>query len=307
MKHKLLTMLVLIVILAACSSNDSSESESANSGEMNATTEQSMNEQEKMDMAVGDSENAEQINENSTKEKNTFSSKETDRKIIYNAHLSVRVKSFKESVKEIQNQVNETGGYIVSSHTYGGAEGEPLNGEITARIPQEHFHEFLDTVERGSIKVHERSVSGKDVTEEFIDLESRLKSKKVVEARLLEFMEKAEKTEDLLRISDDLAKVQGEIEQITGRMNYLQNKADLATVTINISESKINVPSIKEDDLNTWERTKKLFMESVNFILSALSGIFVFIAGSLPILLILAAIGLITFRLYKRKMKKKQE
>ncbi|NBJ71147.1 MULTISPECIES: DUF4349 domain-containing protein [Clostridia] len=74
-----------------------------------------------------------------------------------------------------------------------------------------------------------------------MDLESWLHSKKVVEKRLLAFIEQAAKTEDLLNISADLAKVQEEIEQITGRMNYLQNKADLATVHIEVRENDVSL------------------------------------------------------------------
>jgi len=99
------------------------------------------------------------------------------------------------------------------------------------------------------------SITGQDVTEEYIDLESRLKSKQAVESRF-SFMEQAEKTEDLLAISKDLAKVQEEIETIKGRMNYLENKADLATVTISIEENKVEVKNLGDSQLKTWEKNK---------------------------------------------------
>ncbi len=122
------------------------------------------------------------------------------------------------------------------------------------------------------MKVHQRNVSGSDVSEEYVDLESRLKSKRTVESRLLEFMQKATTTEDLLKISSDLARVQEEIEQITGRIKYLDNQVDYSTIIITINENNINVPELTNKDLNTWEKIKKQFMTSINLLLAGLSG-----------------------------------
>ncbi|MFP3359501.1 DUF4349 domain-containing protein, partial [Planococcus sp. SIMBA_143] len=68
-------------------------------------------------------------------------------------------------------------------------------------------------------------------------------------------------------------------------MNYLRNKADLATVQIDIEENNVNITGMSEDELNTWEKTKQQFLKSINTILAVLSGLFVFIAGNLPILI----------------------
>ncbi len=91
----------------------------------------------------------------------------------------------------------------------------------------------------------QRNISGDDVTEEYVDLESRLKSKRVVEERLISFMNNAEKTEDLLKISEDLAEVQEEIETIEGRKKFLENQTSLSTIIITLYENKVTVPSLK--------------------------------------------------------------
>lgn len=146
------------------------------------------------------------------------------------------------------------------------------------------------------------NISGEDVTEEYVDLESRLKSKRVVEERLLAFMEEAEKTEDLLKISNDLAKVQEEIDQIVGRMKYLENKSDLATVTIHIEERNVSLTG--EEDLNTWERTAEQFKKSLNFLMSFFSGLVVYVVGGFPIIAIMALIGLIIYYIIRKQRKK---
>ena len=82
---------------------------------------------------------------------------------------------------------------------------EQVSGSITVRIPQKSFQAFLRDAEGQAAEVLQRRITGTDVTEEYVDLDSRLKSKRVVEERLITFMETAEKTEDLLKISADLS------------------------------------------------------------------------------------------------------
>lgn len=168
----------------------------------------------------------------------------------------------------------------------------------------------MEVVEKGSTRVIDRVISGQDVTEEFVDLESRLKSKKQVEERLLEFMEDAEKTEDLLKISDDLARVQEEIETIVGRLNYLKDKTDFATVTIHIQEENVKLTSMNEGELNTWDEAKKQWMRSINFILTAFSGMFVFFVGNFPLFLlglIFIGIGFIIWQKVRRKRRNEDD
>lgn len=301
-------MIVVIVlsfsiVAVACSNDQSSESGdkavhtkessteigmSANSGTSDVTKEQSKNKSQ--DGEATESEIS-----------------KVNRKIIYTANLRIEVKDFQKALNNIQSQVTDRGGYIVESNMYGENEERSTNGQLTARIPQNQFRDFIQFVEKGSSEVLESSISGQDVTEEYVDLASRLKSKRVVEKRLLSFMEQAKKTEDLLKISEDLAKVQGEVEEITGRMKYLQNKAELATVTIQIHENNVKLSGISDDELNTWEKTKDQFLTSINFLTSTFSGVFVFLIGNLPILIVLSLIGLVTFVIVRRSRKKKQD
>ncbi len=229
-----------------------------------------------------------------------------DRKVIYTADLQVEVKNYEKSLQNIQSEVTRFDGYIVESSMYEDPEISAKNGQITARIPQEGFQEFIKIVEEGSSKVLESSTSGQDVTEEYVDLESRLKSKRVVEDRLLSFMEQAKKTEDLLKISSDLADVQGEIEEITGRMKYLENKSDLATVTIFMQENNVSIKGTGKDKLNTWEQTKQQFMKSINFLITACSSVFVFLIGNLPIIILIGIISLAIVVFIKKRSKVKK-
>ncbi|WP_138418911.1 DUF4349 domain-containing protein [Aquibacillus sediminis] len=300
--------LCIISLLTACSSNESTESNEAISDDSNAAadgaTEESYDRVSMTDDAPDrDQSRSNQIESTESEQQAT----DQERKVIYTANLQIEVEDYTQAVQDIQSQVTDNNGYVVESTTYGGADDDRQEGMLKVRIPQQHFDAFIQVIEEGSMKVMEKNVSGQDVTEEFVDLESRLQSKQVVEERLLTFMEQAEETEDLLQISNDLADVQEEIEQITGRLQYLQNKTDLATVTIHLHENRVNIPNVHDEDLNTWEKTKQQFMNSINFLLSAGSALVVFIVGNLPTILLLGIIGLIVYSIYKKQKQRQKE
>ncbi|GAB3061022.1 DUF4349 domain-containing protein [Virgibacillus ainsalahensis] len=294
-------LFAIALLIAACSNEGGKNEVNMDQAEF-STEEQTTEESSHTDSVANDATTEE--NDGAQNENRTIQEAEDgqeNRKIIYTANLRIEVKDFQKALDEIQTETSNHGGYIVESNMRGESESESMNGQITARIPQESFQEFVQFVEEGSGSVLESSVSGQDVTEEYVDLQSRLSSKEVVEERLLSFMKQAEETEDLLAISDDLATVQGEIEEITGRMNYLQNKTDLATVTIHVQENNVTISGMSEDDLNTWERTKQQFMKSINMLLSTFSGFFVFVIGNLPVILLLGLIGALALLIIRKR------
>lgn len=301
---RLAVVLSFILLLAGCSGGMSKE-DSKSSGDMGAKTESMENNtsdeisfsETEQDSAETDGVSGDQ------KAKTNTAELSVERMVIFNAEMNLRVKNFEKARNALEQKAKSYKGYIVqsSSNRY---DGEQQSGTMTFRIPQEHFQSFLNDAEGLSVQVYNRQVSGQDVTEEYVDIESRLKSKKAVEARLLDFMKEAKKTEDLLKISTDLARVQEEIEQIAGRKKYLENQSALSTVTITIEENDVPVPKIDNENLNTWQKIKKQFAENINLLLAAGSGVIVFFVGNLPILLIVGIIVtgiIIVVRRYTRR------
>ncbi|MFC0472827.1 DUF4349 domain-containing protein [Halalkalibacter kiskunsagensis] len=228
-----------------------------------------------------------------------------ERMVIYQGYITIEVKDYVKAKDEIHAKIMELGGYVVESHYNEDAKGH-LFGSIVLRIPKQDFQPFFDHFGNSDVKILEQHTHGSDVTEEFVDLESRLKAKRVVEERLLSFMDNADNTENLLKISNDLAKVQEEIEQMTGRKQYFENQVDFSTVTITIQENAIIGSTLQGDDLNTWERSKKLFIDTINVLITAASAIIVFLIGLSPIgLPIVILIGLTIY--IKRNGKKNKE
>ncbi|WP_182200686.1 DUF4349 domain-containing protein [Paraliobacillus salinarum] len=298
---RVLFVLLFVFILFGCSGNGSSDDGADYSSEI-ATEDAAMGESFSSNSKEGAvNETSEQAEQQDGEE--LPKGAETDRKIIYNANVTLEVKDFQGTIERLEKEIDGAGGYIVSSDSYQ-IEKNVHEGTITARIPQEQFEAFISMVEKSDMKVTQKNISGEDVTEQYVDLEARLKSKQVVEKRLLAFMEQAEKTEDLLKISNDLANVQEEIEQITGRMNYLKNKSDFATVSLHIQERRVDI--VQDEDLNTWDKVQEQMKRSVNFLLSAGSSMIIFLIGNLPILIIFAIAGGIGYFVWRRQRNKKE-
>jgi hypothetical protein len=292
LKNILILFVCAVLFLTGCSKDQESKSSEDRASQSSPTTEGDVKKE------LSNSSD----NSNSVGEKEANSLPASTNKVIYTAQVYLQVKDIKKTNKKIEEKAVKLGGYMVESQMY--LEGEEnFSATLTIRIPEKNFNQFLSEVEDLAVKVEQRSVSGSDVSEEYVDLESRLNSKRTVEKRLLDFMGKAETTEDLLKISSDLANVQGEIEEITGRLTYLDNRIAFSTVTLSLNENKVTVPKLENKELNTWEKTKKQFVTSVNFLIAVTSGVVVVIVGNLPIIIVLGLIAGIVYFVIKRRKK----
>ena len=293
------------IFMTACSSNDSmKEDKEKSAGKYESSPESSSSDDMAVDRDISVTESEESGADGETDTETdagkVVSEVSSDPMIIRQAQLQLNVKDFEKAEQNIGKKVNEYGGYIVESNVYREDE-ESVSGNITVRIPAKHFQEFLTATEGEAADILKRTVTGQNVTEEYVDLKSRVKSKRAVEERLLDFMGDAEKTEDLLKISSDLAVIQEEIELIVGKMNYLENQTSYSTIDITMYENRVIVPGIDNKDLDTWDKTKKQLATSTNFLLAAASGLIVFIIGNLPIFILLLLIGLGVYLAFIRK------
>ncbi|GGC74372.1 hypothetical protein GCM10007216_01210 [Thalassobacillus devorans] len=280
----------LLLILGACSNT---EDRSESNEEMDMATEE--------DSSMPDT--AQKNDSLSEGEMNSDTNNITDnvqeQMMVYNADVSLRTRDYDSFYEQLESHIDKQEAYIIEANVHKMEQGQ-RSANIRIRVPQENFRPFIDDLGSYSDNIDSRNISGRDVTEEYVDLESRLKAKEKIEERLLTFMDDAEKTEDLIQISQDLERVQEEIETIKGKMNYLENQSDFSTVSLTITETKVNVPDLKDQDLNTWEKTKQAFVQSLNGLTQAASWIVVALIGYSPILVLLA-IPLIWWLLRRRK------
>jgi hypothetical protein len=170
-----------------------------------------------------------------------------DRLVIRTADVTIEVGNVRDAEGAIRAQVGQLGGYVVRSET-SGADAS-MSAQITFRVPAARFDQALSGVQGLAKKVLARTVSGDDVTEEFIDLESRLRHLEATRDRLLTFLQTADKVEDALRVNESLSAIQGEIEQIVGRRQFLQQSAAFSTILVALSPVPPVAPLVAE---NGW-------------------------------------------------------
>jgi hypothetical protein len=163
-----------------------------------------------------------------------------DRLIIRNAWLDLVVSDTEDAMAEIEGVVSEMGGYIVESNVY--QSGGSKSGRVQLRIPAEKLDEALEYFRGLATEVRSQNVSGQDVTDEYVDLQSRLRSKEAAEAKLIEFLKEAEDTEAALSVYAELERIQTDIEVIKGRMQYLEQSAAMSSVTIELTPDALAQP-----------------------------------------------------------------
>lgn len=191
-------------------------------------------------------------------------------KIIKNAALKFESNDLAESFGSIQKAVSKYKATI--SNDASGKDYNSTYRNLTIRIPNQHFDEFIAAISQGVQHFDTKEISQQDVTEEYIDIESRMKSKKKLEERYLQLLSKANKVSEMLEIEKQLAEIREEIEAKEGQLKYMQNRVSLSTITI---EMYTNNPSESGATVSyggkIWNSIKSGFNELSNFVLSMIS------------------------------------
>ena len=155
-----------------------------------------------------------------------------DRKIVKTAELGIQAGEVRESAAEAQRVAASYGGSVLSSRV--SRSGGPVYADLTLSVPSSDFEAALDDLRGLGEKVTTDAVRGEDVTEEFVDLESRERNLLAAEESLLALYEKAESVEDTLTVQRELTNVRGEIELVQGRLKYLEERTALSRITLAI-------------------------------------------------------------------------
>ena len=178
-----------------------------------------------------------------------------DRMVIYNADLQIAVENPETAMETIVRMAEQSGGFVVNSNlsrTYRESGSLP-RASLTIRVPAGQLDSIMTAIKAlvpdPSEDVIYEYVSGQDVTSEYTDLEARLRNLEAAEEALVALMEKAEDTEDVLNVFDELTYYRGEIEMVKGRMKYLSESVSLSAITVEI----IAKESLQPIEIMGWE------------------------------------------------------
>ncbi len=214
-----------------------------------------------------------------------------DRKIISTASIQLEVENVQLIFNKITNITLEQGGYISSSSVYD--IGGRNNGQVTVRVPQTNFYQTIEQI--GNLgTIRSKEISGQDVTEEFIDTGARLDNLKRQEGRLQEILSMANTVKEVLEVEHELERVRGEIERLTGRLNYLNRSVEMSTITVNAAEPAPFAGNGGWGIMDALRQSVRGFIESIK-------GIIIFTGFILPILVYIALIIVIALGI-KRKI-----
>ena len=179
----------------------------------------------------------------------TSLSTDVERIVIKNASLSIVVADPIDSMESISDMAEEMGGFVVNSYSYKTTTSQGLEvptANITVRVPAEKLDEAIEQikamVEDADLDILNEDISGQDVTGEVTDLESRLRNLEAAETQLLEIMENAYDTEDVITIFRELTSIREEIEVIQGQIKYYRESASLSAVSVYLQAKEAMEP-----------------------------------------------------------------
>jgi hypothetical protein len=177
----------------------------------------------------------------------------SDRMIVWNASLSIDVWSISNAVRETLDLTSKAGGYV-ESKTERGEE----RVDMIVRLPADAFKESLSVLEQLGTVTY-RSMGGEDVTEQYIDVQARLKNKYVLRDRLKQLLEKAVTVQEILAIETEMNRVQSDIDSMEGRIKSLQGQVQYATLNLDLTRKKILGP-LGYVFKGLWWGVEKLFV-----------------------------------------------
>jgi hypothetical protein len=221
-----------------------------------------------------------------------------ERMVVRNSNMSLVVKDVSETQKQILSKTELLGGYIVSTNLRNPQDA--ATATITIRVPEQNLDQALDFFRALGTKVVSENLYGRDVTDEYIDIEERLEALSKTKARFEVILEQAEEVKDILTVQEELINVQEKIDNLKGRQKYLEQNAALSKVTIYLSTDEYSLPYTPSE---TW-RPKIIFKKAVRSLIKTLRSI-----GSLAIwlgvysVLIIPPIAIIWFVRKRKKSK----
>lgn len=230
-----------------------------------------------------------------------------ERKIIRNGSLMIDTDNPTEGQRQLTSIAESYGGYVVSSEfRQEGKDASRQTVTVTLRIPATQFDEALAKI-RATGRVRTENVTGKDVTEEFLDLEARIKTKRALEEQFLQIMKQAKSVSDALEVQTQIANVRTEIEQMEGRKRYLANQAALSTFTVTLTTPTPIV--IAASTTGFGHNVKQAFADGVDFTVNLILMLIRLLIMFVPVaVFILLPAGLVLRHFFRRwKVTRKAE
>ena len=245
------------------------------------------------------------LESNSANGSTTIPQADVNRKLIKNVWLTAETEDFDGLMAGVTSRISQLGGYVENQEAYYGSayrNSGSCRADLTIRIPADQLANFVSQVSEISNVTSSRE-SAEDVTLSYADTESRKKALETEQDRLLELMEQAETTEDLLAIESRLTDVRYQLESAASQLKLYDSLVSYSTVYLTVEEVQKLTPG---QELSTWGKITTGFRENLQTLGDGLLGLLVFLTAGLPYWIPLALLALLCSFLIRRHRRKKQ-
>ena len=232
----------------------------------------------------------------------------TTDKIIYTAHAEVETQNFDTTIKDVYAMIDHYGGFLenssVTGNNYYSGSRYGRTASFTIRIPRDSFEDMTGSLAAlGNVPYF--STNAENITAQYTDTSSRLKSYRIQEERLLTMLEKADTIEDMLNIESRLADLRYSIENLTSTLLGWDSLISYSTVNLRVEEVAIyteDEPVVR----SYWEQVGDTFRGTLDNIATFFKYLLMFVVGASPVLVILAVIIIAVLLLVRRARKKRK-
>ena len=228
-----------------------------------------------------------------------------ERKIIRNANLTIEVSSPSETQSKIATIANSHQGFVVTTETNQRTDEDRTKPETTVtlvvRVPAAQFDQTITEIRAAGLRVVQQKVTGQDVTEEFMDLEARVKNQKALEAQFIEIMKRANSVEDALNVQRELANVRTEIERLEGRRRVLENQSSLSTISVTLQ-----TPTQIVNATGFWYNVKSAFADGMDAAAEVILFLIRAFVALLPIVLLIILPGALIAKFILGRVRRKR-
>ncbi|MFD4879797.1 DUF4349 domain-containing protein [Streptomyces sp. NPDC058420] len=165
--------------------------------------------------------------------------------IIRTASLSVRVKDVPKALDEARTTTENAGGFVGNESTTRDGQGHE-HTQVVLRVPSDRYDEVLADLE-GAGKLLQRTAKAQDVTDQVVDVESRIASQRASVARVRELMDRATKLSDVVELEGELSTRESDLEALLAQQASLKDRTSLATITLSLSQTPVAKAAAKDD------------------------------------------------------------
>lgn len=304
MKRLVLVLVVLALIVSACSGSDGGEDAAVEEGRQVAgqdvsAAQDSGGGEAAADEAAQEAEDAGASQEGGVGEGGSAlpaAVRPSDR-IIKEGTMRIEVADgeFDTAFQRVVDIAQRLGGDVAASETAVSDDGHTA-GSLTVRVPVQSYEQLL--VGMGEIgEVTHRRVTSQDVSAEFVDLEARQRQLRAQEAFYLDLLEDTTSVNEAVTVREELDRIQADIERITGRLNLLENRTSFSTLTVELFEPGAAVP---QGDPTPARGLARYWETGLDALVAAVGTMLVVGLGALP-LAVLVLIVLLVIRAIRRR------